>query len=39
MYLINLVRALAADSLISLGYAIAPSYYLEAMFVHHKPEE
>ena len=31
MYLINLVRAWTADSLIQLGYAIAPDHYLEQL--------
>lgn len=31
MYLINLLRAWAADSLIQLGYSIAPDHYLEGM--------
>ncbi len=32
MFLINFVRAWAADSLIKLGFAIAPPHYLEQMF-------
>ena len=38
MYLINLVRAWAADSLIQLGYSIAPDHYLERMLAQ-QPEE
>jgi len=38
MHLINIVRATAASALISLGYAIAPSYYLEGMLAP-QPEE
>lgn len=32
MFLINFVRAWAADSLIQLGFFIAPPHYLEQMF-------
>lgn len=32
MFLINSLRAWAADSLIQLGFAIAPPHYLEQMF-------
>lgn len=38
MYFINLLRALAADSLIQLGYAIAPSHYLEGMLTSNTEE-
>lgn len=31
MFLFNALRAWAADSLIQLGFAIAPSHYLEQM--------
>ncbi len=32
MFLLNFVRAIAADSLIKLGFAIAPPHYLEQLF-------
>lgn len=32
MFLLNYLRAWAADSLIQLGFAIAPPHYLEQMF-------
>jgi hypothetical protein len=34
MYFINFLRAWVADALIRLGYAIAPTHYLEEMFTH-----
>jgi hypothetical protein len=37
-FILNFLRAWAADALIRLGYAIAPNYYLEGMFKHNEEE-
>lgn len=39
MYLLNLIRAWLANSLIQLGYSIAPDFYLEDMFQQQNGEE